>query len=318
MTHFDVFNGDADGLCALHQLRLAFPREAILVTGAKRDIALLDRVAATPGDTVTVFDVSLASNRQALLRLLREGVQVEYFDHHFADAIPAHPGLTAHIDLAPDVCTGIIVDRVLNGAFRAWAVVAAYGDNLHASAQRLGRSLELDDGACAALRALGDDLAYNAYGDDEADLIVPPAELYRMLRPYRDPFAFLAGEDAWQRIRTVREDDLAHARATTVHALSHAAAIVHLPDAPWSRRVRGALANELAHAFPQRAHAVVTEEHTGCFTVSVRAPVARPTGADRLCRAFPAGGGRAAAAGINHLPASELDRFMHRFRECFP
>ena len=45
MTHFDVFNGDADGLCALHQLRLAAPVDSVLVTGAKRDIALLQRVA---------------------------------------------------------------------------------------------------------------------------------------------------------------------------------------------------------------------------------------------------------------------------------
>lgn len=39
---YDVFNGDADGICALHQLRLARPRpEAQLVTGVKRDIRLL-------------------------------------------------------------------------------------------------------------------------------------------------------------------------------------------------------------------------------------------------------------------------------------
>ncbi len=318
MTHFDVFNGDADGLCALHQLRLASPRDAILVTGAKRDIALLDRVAAEPGDSVTVCDVSLASNRQALLRLLAAGAHVEYYDHHFADAVPSHPAFTSHLDMAPDVCTGIIVDRLLDGAFRPWAIVAAYGDNLHASAQRLGASLRLGPDAMAALRALGDDLAYNAYGDDVSDLIVPPADLYCILRPYRDPLTFLANEEAWQRIRSVREDDLARARATAVQVLSGSAAVVHLPDAPWSRRVRGALANELAHAFPTRAHAVITAEESGCFTVSVRAPVARPEGADRLCRAFPAGGGRAAAAGINHLPASDLDRFLQRFRAFFP
>jgi hypothetical protein len=41
---YDVFNGDADGICALHQLRLANPRDAVLLTGVKRDIALLQRV----------------------------------------------------------------------------------------------------------------------------------------------------------------------------------------------------------------------------------------------------------------------------------
>ena len=59
MTHYDVFNGDADGICALHQLRLADPRESVLVTGVKRDINLVKRVSAETGDTVTVLDISL-------------------------------------------------------------------------------------------------------------------------------------------------------------------------------------------------------------------------------------------------------------------
>ena len=52
IRYFDVFNGDADGLCALQQLRLAEPRAAELVTGAKRDIELLARVDAQAGDEV--------------------------------------------------------------------------------------------------------------------------------------------------------------------------------------------------------------------------------------------------------------------------
>jgi hypothetical protein len=44
MTHYDVFNGDADGICALQQLRLAEPGTSVLVTGVKRDIGLLARV----------------------------------------------------------------------------------------------------------------------------------------------------------------------------------------------------------------------------------------------------------------------------------
>ena len=46
LRHFDVFNGDADGLCALHQLRLVTPRASILVTGTKREINLLEHVVA--------------------------------------------------------------------------------------------------------------------------------------------------------------------------------------------------------------------------------------------------------------------------------
>ena len=76
MTHFDVFNGDADGLCALQQLRLATPMDTVLVSGVKRDVALLQRVRrARAGDSVTVLDLSLAVNRPALLSLLEGGVR---------------------------------------------------------------------------------------------------------------------------------------------------------------------------------------------------------------------------------------------------
>ena len=59
MTHIDVFNGDADGICSLLQLRLDKPTKSMLVTGVKRDINLLKRVTAQAGDKVTVLDVSM-------------------------------------------------------------------------------------------------------------------------------------------------------------------------------------------------------------------------------------------------------------------
>ena len=79
MADFDVFNGDADGLCALHQLRLAAPREATLVTGVKR-------VDSGGGDRVTVLDISLKTNLDTVQRVLGKGAVIEYFDHHLADA----------------------------------------------------------------------------------------------------------------------------------------------------------------------------------------------------------------------------------------
>lgn len=53
MKAIDVFNGDADGICALHQWRLAYPVETTLVTGVKRDIQLLQSVKVGAGDTAT-------------------------------------------------------------------------------------------------------------------------------------------------------------------------------------------------------------------------------------------------------------------------
>jgi hypothetical protein len=90
-----------------------------------------------------------------------------------------------------------------------------------------------------------------------------------------------------------------------------------LPDAAWSRRVRGVFGNALANRFPDRAHAILTRDARGGFVVSVRAPRAAPTGADALCRTYPSGGGRAAAAGINHLPEDALPDFVRRLDAAF-
>ena len=179
MRNIDVFNGDADGICALHQLRLAEPLDTELVTGVKRDIDLLRRVRADAGDRVTVLDVSLERNRGALMALLTCGASVRYFDHHAAGEVPSHPGFEAHIDESAGVCTSILVDRYLQGRFRVWAVVAAFGDAMPEAALRLASDMSLQAERLAALRALGENLNYNAYGDNEADLLVSPAELYR-------------------------------------------------------------------------------------------------------------------------------------------
>jgi hypothetical protein len=62
---------------------------------------------------------------------------------------------------------------------------------------------------------------------------------------------------------------------------------------------------------------MLTRLPAGGFLVSVRAPLARPDGADVLCRGFPSGGGRKAAAGINLLPEAEYDTFLKRFQAAF-
>ena len=49
MADYDIFNGDADGICALLQLRLAEPRQSTLITGVKRDIDLLKQVPVKSG-----------------------------------------------------------------------------------------------------------------------------------------------------------------------------------------------------------------------------------------------------------------------------
>jgi hypothetical protein len=147
---FDVCNGDADGLCAALQWRLHEPAPATLQTGLKREITLLERVHANAGDEVNVFDLSMQRNRAALLGLLGADVRVRYFDHHAVRDIPSHPLLEVQVDCASDICTSLLVDRCIGGAFRAWALVGAYGDNLAGVADRWRPTQ-----ASAAMTALG-------------------------------------------------------------------------------------------------------------------------------------------------------------------
>ena len=312
----DVINGDADGLCALLQLRLAEPRAAALITGVKRDIRLLERVP--PGARrVTVCDLSLAENRVALEALLATGAEVEYFDHHFAGTPLQHPQLHTHFDPAPTVCSALLVDRHLGGRHRAWAVVGAFGDNLVAEAQAAADSLGLDATAVQALRSLGECLNYNAYGDSVADLHFDPAALWPVLLAAREPLAFVAGAPEFVRLRDGYSEDMARADALVAEWSETTHALYRLPDAAWARRVSGVLGNRLAREAPQRAHALLSPRPGGGFVVSVRAPQRRPQGADALCRQFASGGGRAGAAGINHLPEDALARFAAAFRAAF-
>jgi hypothetical protein len=313
---YDIFNGDADGLCALQQLRLETPlAAATLVTGGKRDIALLDRVAAEPGDRLTVLDVSMRANATGLRRALAAGAAVRWFDHHEAGEVPVDTGLEAHLDFAPGICTALIVDRHLAGRFRAWAVAGAFGDNLADSARAAATAHGYAAAAIAALQRLGECLNYNAYGDHVDELAFHPAELYRRLAPFRDPLDFVARDAAVATLDQARTRDLAQALAVRPALDSASAAAFVLPDAPWSRRVSGTLANHLATAAPTRATAVLTPSR-GAYTVSLRAPRDHPRGAEHLARAF-GGGGRAAAAGINGLPEGEVARFLDAFRAAF-
>lgn len=321
MSRILVFNGDADGICAAHQLRLAGFVPDQVVTGVKRDIALLDRVNAGAGDEVAVADISLDSNRASLARLLGAGARVTWHDHHYAGEIPVHAGLTAHIDTSPYACTSLIVDRLLGGRYAGWAVAAAYGDNLDTVGALAARACGLTEKETAALRELGELVNYNAYGETEADLHLPPAQVFARVAPFADPREFIAADDLLAGLREGFDLDLAAARTIAPLDCGNGALCYRLPDESWSRRVNGAFANELARAAPKRAHAVLVERRQAGevgYTVSVRAPQARPTGADALCRQFPEGGGRGRAAGINWLPASQLQRFNQALAAAFP
>jgi single-stranded DNA-specific DHH superfamily exonuclease len=263
-----------------------------------------------------VLDVSLDRNRAALLGLLERGVRVRYFDHHYAGAIPAHPGLEAHIDASPGVCTSILVDRHLGGRFRSWAVAAAFGDGLDQAALDLGATIPLGAAELEKLRELGRSLNYNAYGETEADLLVPPARLYGVLGKYEDPLQFVAARDIYDRLNKGRHADLEAAAAVAPRWSGPGGAVLVLPEAAWSRRVSGTLANHLAGLHRRQAVAVLAPRGAG-YVVSLRVPAGARSSADEFCRAFPGGGGRKEAAGIDLLPAAEVDAFVGRFASVY-
>ncbi len=317
MALYDVFNGDADGICALQQLHLSELRESVLVTGVKRDIALVERVPAVAGDAVTVLDVSFDKNRDACLELLRRGASIRYFDHHYPGDIPAQPALEVHIETLPDKGTALLVDDYLGGAQRAWAVVGTYGDNFDEAATRAAEPLGLSAAELALLRELGILINYNGYGATVADLHFPPDVLFRSLAPYANPLAFVQEDHAFGQLRDGYREDIARAEAAPLEQPGPRHRYVLLPAAPWARRVGGVYANALAQAEPECAHALLTEREDGGYLVSVRAPLTTRDGADALCRQFETGGGRKAAAGINVLRAAALDEFMAAFVAAF-
>ena len=318
MTHFDAFNGDADGLCALHQLRLAEPLDSVLVTGVKRDIALLKRIDAQAGDSITALDIAVEKNAVPLADLLAKGVRVRWFDHHNPGELPVHANFHATIDTAAEVCTSLLVDRELGGRYRPWAVAAAFGDNLHESARKAAEPLGYDAAQLEALRELGECLNYNGYGDSLEDLHFHPADLYRALRPHADPFAFIHEANEFATLRAGYAEDMARARSVMPAEARPSGAVVVMPDAPWARRASGVYANELATANPGRAHALLTRSPRGHYVVSVRAPLRNRTGADELCKGFETGGGRKAAAGINVLPEARIPDFISAFFATYP
>ncbi|HVT05941.1 MAG TPA: DHH family phosphoesterase [Polyangia bacterium] len=320
MPHTYVFNGDADGLCALQQLRLADRPASTLITGVKRDIALVARVSAAAGDSCTVLDVSLDVNRAAVVALLDAGVHVQYFDHHFAGDIPAHPRLAAHIDLAPNVCTSILVDRYLEGRFRVWAAVGAFGDSLNDEARALAATAGVAGTDVDRLREIGVAVNYNAYGESVADLHVAPAELAEDMLRFPDPLEMAERSALFRRVADGYRADMALARGVQPARRSAGTVLFVLPDAAWSRRVSGTLANDLAKAHAGDAVALLSPkppEIGGGYVVSIRVPRDARVSAEAFCRRFPTGGGRRTAAGINHLPADALDDFGAAFESEF-
>ena len=309
--NYDIFNGDADGIIALLQLQLAYPTDSIKVTGVKRDIQLLKRVNAAPGDCIRVLDISMDKNKDALIKALNDGASVLYFDHHKTGEIPSHDNLTIHVDTEPNTCTSLIVSAQLNHQYHTWAIAAAYGDNLIARADDEANRLGLSDSQKEKLRTLGTVINYNGYGEAISDLHIHPADLFDTLLKYPCPFAVINEPNSiYHQLLKAYEAEIQSAQNASVLHECSVVKVVLLDNAPWSRRISGVYGNELANLSPEKAHLILTHKTNDTYVVSLRAPLNNKQGAGEICSQFETGGGREAAGGINQLEKLDLSRLI--------
>lgn len=306
---YDVFNGDADDICALQQLRLYTPAQAELVTGFKRDIELLRRVPDGAGAYITVLDISHDRNAAEQRRRAAPPAR-RRLDHHSADSTFAHPALTLHCHADAAVCTSILVDRQLGGRHPPCAVAAAFGENLTEPARRLAQGVGLHDEAVAALARLGEVFNYNAYGESVAGRHLDPAALYLSLAGYADPFDFVACSAAYH-------EDCAQMHMLRPYWERGGSAVYLKPPTRWTRRISGVLANPLPVQHNGSSFAVLNERSDGNYLVIVRSGTRSALYACAFCQRFDTGGGRKAAAGINRLPAQDVDPFIACFQNYF-
>jgi len=318
MSAFDVFNGDADGVLALHQFRLAHPQESTLITGVKRDVNLIGQLRDQCDARVVVFDISLEINQQEVLAAIARGCSFTWFDHHRRGDLLDGPRLETHINLAPTCCSALLVDEYLGGQYHLWAVAAAYGDNLRELADQLSAKAGLSKNEAQSLKDLGETINYNGYGEVREDLNIWPADLYLDLKKYENPFEYSSVSKVFERIQKQKQEDERVLGQSTELYRSKVGVVILLPEGSSSKRMSGIFSNDLVHNEPEMAHAILTHlDAEQGYRISIRAPLSRLEKADTLAKQFPTGGGRAGAAGVNQLPKDQLPIFFQAFEETF-
>lgn len=318
-----AFNGDADGIISQHLAKISGIEPAIRITGLKRDLKLLGRippgVAAGPLD-LHVFDVNLRDNLPDLLRLLENpAATVRWHDHHEPGEIPVSSRLKTRIVTARGTCTALLAHADYPGGDPRWAAMAAFGDNLPEAAEALLRPLGLHPIEVRELCEAGELINYNAYGEDENDVLFQPLEVAERMAAFTDAAAFIRRSGWIGPLRDQFRDDMEKMGGLVADEARPGASLYRLPDAAWARRLGSTFANRAALADPGRAIAALHPLQGGSFQVSIRAPRGRPDApaASSLASEFPSGGGRALAAGINALSAEDVARFARRFFEVY-
>ena len=130
MKYYDFFNGDADGIISLHQYRLQFPQKSEVFTGVKRDVKLLRHAVDIKNSTLSVFDISLLSNKDYIDGILNNDNIVRWFDHHEPGETDLGESFSIKVDTDPNCSRNILVDKYIDGFHRPWTICGAYRTNL--------------------------------------------------------------------------------------------------------------------------------------------------------------------------------------------
>ncbi len=316
-----LFNGDADGMISQHILEMALGTPHLRITGLKREVQLLHKLPALAAARIHVFDISMRRNQNELPAILAgENIHVTWYDHHDPGEIAEHPRLTTHIQQAPGTCTAVIVHGLYERAYPLWAAMAAFGDNLPATAEALTTDAGISAAETALLRKTGVLLNYNAYGENPGDVRFLPAHLARHMSSFSSALDFCRDESIFGPLGDQFASDQARCEGLEALLDLPSARALLIPNVDWARRFAATWANQRILANPSQALAMIQPRTDGTFLVSIRAPH-RPDGpafsAADLAAEFPTGGGRKLAAGINVLPANDVKRFVERFGKFF-
>jgi hypothetical protein len=311
----DICIGDANGLCSLLQWRLHQPKQSSTLALLGRESRLDGLIQASPGDDVLLCDIPMQANRSTLMQLLDSGAQIQYLSHQIGEESLWHPQLQYIEDAPQDSCTSLMVDRILDGKYRQWALVGAYGKRCNASADKLASSVGLPAHERARLRELGELINYNACSVDGQNACIPPVDLYSLMSGYQQAMDFLQSESVASELESVRREDLERAEQIAPYWQDAHASVYVLPDTPWAHRVAGGLGTHLSANEPTRAHAFLRPAANGCFMTRVHAARNNPNGgltftdaqADDDCQR---------AWVIEHLPDQEIDHFISAFSAC--
>jgi len=302
-------------------MELSGIKPQLKVTGLKRDLALVEKLPELTEGEIFGFDLNLGANRAELVRrLAAPGLKVTWFDHHEPGEIPDSPRLTPHINTGFGTCTALIVHKYLEVQDPCWAAMACFGDNMPETAEALLKPMGLTETVFHALREGGELINYNAYGENAEDVLFQPLAVAECMAPFPDHGDFLRDSGLIAPLRAQFQNDQILAGDLQPQDNRGKARIYHLPAQPWARRLGSTFANRTALQYPESALAILHPLQDGSFQVSIRSP-REPRGAgpaaSKLAKEFATGGGRALAAGINSLPASEVDGFTRRFFEFY-